>query len=418
MAFTLRFSKTGVTWGSEQRSATPESGFKSPLDWLQRLMGYDSGTGISVNEVTALKLSFVYGAVRNLAEDVAKLPMHLIVEKGNNRTRTYNHPAAYLVNMAPNELMNPFEFKEALVACAALWGNGYAVINRNAFDEPESADIYHPSLVSPQKVNNRMYYVVSGLGTIAADDMIHIKGMSFNGEVGISVIRHAAESMGVSLAAQRFGAKFFSNGANLQGYYSSPQSLSQTAYDRIKKNLVEDKKGVENSHSTPILEEGLTYNKIGIPPEDAQFIETREFGGEDVCRWFRMPPHKLQHLARATHNNVEHMAIEYVTDTLQPWYTKIEQEFNRKLLTTAEQRNSYFKVNVNALLRGDTRARAEMYRAMWGIGALSANDARELEDMNQVAGGDETYVPLNSVPASISKQYHLSRFERRTDEQE
>lgn len=412
MGFIVRFSKSGIQWGSEQRSSLPTSGVSNLADWLTQLLGGRSSAGINVTEQKALQLSAVFACVRAIAEDVAKLPMHLIEEKDGRRTRLYNARASYLVNQAPNELMNPMEFKQALIAFAALWGNGYAVITRDEFGAPDTLDIYHARDVSVQKVNRRLYYVVAGLGTISSDDMIHIKGMSFTGEMGTSVVRHAAESMGVSLAAQEFGARFFGNGANLQGVYTVPNALSPQAYDRLRNDLVEKKRGIKNSHDTPILEEGMKYERIGVPPNEAQFIETREIGIEEICRWFRVPPHKIAHLTRATHNNVEHMSIEYVIDTLMPWITKLEEEFNRKLLTEAEKQTRYFKVNVNALLRGDTRARAEMYKALFGMGALRSNDAREFEDMDPLDGGDEAYVPLNMIPASAAKDYHLSKIRK------
>lgn len=412
MAFVVRFSKQGIQWGGEQRSKLPESGFANLADWLSTLIGGKSAAGVTVNEQKALQLSAVFACVRALAEDVAKLPMHLIEEKDGRRNRVYNHPASYLVNQAPNEIMNPMEFKQALIAFAALWGNSYGVITKDEMEVPVSLDIYHPRDVAPQKVNRKMYYVVAGLGTLSADQVIHIKGMSFTGDVGVSVVRYAAESMGVSIAAQTFGAAFFGNGANLQGVFTSPNGLSQKAYDRLKQDLVEKKRGPKSAHDTQILEEGLKYERIGVPPNEAQFIETRELGIEEICRWFRVPPHKIAHLTRATHNNVEHMSIEYVTDSLMPWITKLEEEFNRKLLTEAEKRTRYFKINVNALLRGDTRARAEMYKAMWGIGSLTGNDVREFEDMNPLEGASEAYVPLNMIPASESKAYHNSKIRK------
>jgi HK97 family phage portal protein len=383
------------------------------LEWFGSLIGSDSGTGITVNQATALKLSAVFGSVRNLAEDIAKLPIHLMEEKDGKRLKV-NTNASYLVNMAPNEIMNPFDMKQALIACAAMWGNGYAHIRRDALGQPEGLDFYHPTTVNPQKVNRRIYYLIPGVGTVSADDVIHIKGMNFNGVKGMSIVAYAAESMGVSLAAQRFGAKFFGNGANMQGFFSSPNSLSQTAYDRLKESLIKKNEGLEKSHKTQLLEEGITYNRIGIPPNDAQFLQTREFGIDEICRWFRMPPHKLMHMGRATHANVEHMAMEYVTDTLMPWITRLEEEFNKKLLTEEQKKTQYFKVNVNALLRGDSAARAEMYKSLWGIAAINANEIRELEEMNsQGAQGDKYYVPLNSIPADQAGNYHASKTQTR-----
>jgi len=417
MAFAVSFSKNGIQFRSGGLAGdTPVSGFGNIADWVKSIFGSDSGTGMPVNNITALKLSAVFGSVRNVAEDIAKLPIHLIEEKDGRRVKI-NTDASYLVNMAPNEIMNPFDFKQAMIACAMLWGNGYGIIKRDGFGDPVAIDLYHPTDVNPQKVNQTVYYVVNDLGTVSADDVIHIKGLSFNGVQGISVVRHAAESMGVALAAQRFGAKFFGNGANLQGVFTTPNSLTQTAYSRLKNDLVDKKKGIENSNSTQVLEEGLRYERIGIPPNEAQFIETRELGIEEICRWFRMPPHKLMHMNRATHANVEHMAMEYVTDTLLPWITRLEEEFNRKLLTEEQKRTQYFKVNVNALLRGDTQARAELYKALWGIGSISANEIREHEDMNpQGTQGDRYYVPLNFISAASSENYHASKQQRHEQE--
>lgn len=415
MGFLIKFSRKGIEWGSEQRSSGAMSGFRSPAEWFSALIGNKSSAGINVTQHTSLSLSAVYRAVSNLADDIAKLPIHLYQNVNGRRERVTNNRSLYLLNQAPNEMMNPYELKAALIACAALWGNGYGIINRDEDYRADSIDIYHPSEVTVQKVGRQLFYFVSGLGTFSADDVIHIKGLSFNGQVGISVVRYAAESMGVSLAAQKFGGSFFGNGANLGMVFTAPNAVSDKAYARLQDSIKKNKSGLDNANKAEILEEGMTVQRIGVPPNEAQFLETREFGIEEIARWFRMPPHMLQHMTRATHSNVEQMNMEYVTYTLMTWVRKMEEEFDRKLLTTAEQNSGYyFNINVTALLRGDMKARSEYYKALFGI-VYTSNEIRQLEEMAPLDGGDMLMVPLNYIPADKAADYHTAKTSFRDD---
>jgi len=220
--------------------------------------------------------------------------------------------------------------------------------------------------------------------------------------LGYSVLRAAAESLGLALAAQTFGATFFGNGTALSGVVEHPARLKDAeALKRFRQSWQEIYAGPDNAHKIAILEEGAKYAKIGVPPEEAQFIETRYFQTEEITRWFRMPPHKIQHLLRSTDNNIEHQDIEYTTDALMSWYVRWEQEVHWKLLGGADELLAEHVVN--ALMRGDMAARSAYYSKQWGIGALSQNDIRELDNMNPIGpDGDVYYVPVNMQPTEVA----------------
>jgi len=248
-----------------------------------------------------------------------------------------------------------------------------------------------------------VYKVQNGNGpdrTIQAADMIHIPGLGFDGLCGYSVIQQARETIGLALATEAFGAKFFGNGSVSTMIASHPTKLSKQAYDNLKQSLREQTTGA-NSHGMLLLEEGIKVEKTSIPPDDAQFLETRRFQDIEVCRWFNLPPHKLSELERATFSNIEHQAIEFVTDCLRPWLITWEQELNRKLIRPLERTIQFTEHNVDALLRGDTTSRYAAYAVGRQWGWLSADDVRERENLNPLPNNDgQIYlVPTNMAPA-------------------
>lgn len=359
-------------------------------------------SGVAVNEQSALTFSAVYGCVRVLSETVAQLPWNAYEQTGNLRQRRADHPVDRLLHRSPNPEMTAFVFRETLQAHVCTWGNGYAEIERSLAGTPLALWPIAPHLVTPKRDSRRqvIYEVASESGersrTLPAADVYHVKGLGFDGLVGYSPVRLAMQSIGLGLAAEQFGSAFFGNGANMGGILEHAAELS----DKGRKNLkssVDEFRGAKNSHKFLLLEYGTQWKPITVPPEEAQFLETRKFQVTDVCRWFRVPPHKLADLERATFSNIEQQSIDFVTDSIVPWLVRWEQEADGKLFSDSEV--AYFtKLVVQGLLRGDSKQRGEYYKIMRDLGVLSINDIRELEDLNPLGPvGDLRLVPMNMV---------------------
>lgn len=362
--------------------------------------GMRTNSGVYVNEESSLGISTVWAAVRLLSGSSSTLPLK-VYRENNDDTREIakDHPVYKLIVKRPNGMMNSGIWREFMMASTLLWGNGYSRIVRDSRFVPIELIPYHPSDVQPFAYKNQKYFrVLSEQKTYYDYEFIHFIGYSQDGIVGKSPIRIHMENLGLTMAAQQFGALFFGNGTNMGGYYEHPGRLSDEAYNRLKENLRSTNAGMVNAHSTPILEEGLKFSKIGIPPEEAQFIETRKFQKSDIAAIFNVPPHLVGDLSNSTNNNIEQQSLEYVIYSLMPWLNRIENELNIKLFREDEQDRFYVKHNVNAILRGDMTARAQFYTQMISIGAYSQNDVRKLEDENPIEFGDTYYRQSNLIP--------------------
>jgi HK97 family phage portal protein len=304
--------------------------------------------------------------------------------------------------------MTAFAFWQSLMSIALLYGNAYARIIRGTGSRPASLQLYPAGSVSLHTYKNDLYATTPD-GVLPYYELFHLRGLG-HGVEGKSPIRQAAENMGISLNAQTFANKFFENGANVGGVLKHPAKLSDTAFNHLRDSWAERHSGVNNAHKPAILEEGMDYARIGIPPNEAQMLETRLFGITDICRIYGVPPHKIAELSKATFSNIEQQNIEFLTDSLLPWLIRIEQECNRKLFRAAEKGRFYCKFNVNALMRGDSAARATFYKELFSIGVFSQNDIRELEEQNPIEGGDRYYVqgnnmvPIDKIDALLAAQ--------------
>ncbi len=392
--------------GLEIRRAT--SGLADPIQQLVDIMaGGRTNAGIIVNEQSAMRMSAVWACTKVLSESIGMLPLILYRRDGDKKSRAADHPLYSILHDQPNPEMTAYTFKQSMMVHLCLRGNAYAEIERDRLGRvialwPIAQDQF--SVTPKRDDKGRIYYQVWSRKAgseykIPADKMLHIMGLGYNGLVGLSPIGQARQSIGLGLAAEEFGARFFGNGANLSGVLQHPEKISSEAAERLRKSWNELYSGLSNSSKTAILEEGMTYNRIGIPPEDAQFMETRKFQTIDIARIFRVPPHKIMELERATWANIEHLSIEFVTDSLGPWLENWEQTISWKLLDPKERQEYFAEYLVNALLRGDTTARYSSYAVGRQNGWLSANDIRKLENMDPIDGGDVYLVPLNMVPA-------------------
>lgn len=360
--------------------------------------------GEIVNHETALTYSAVWRAVNLISESIACLPWTVrerLQENGRTRNEPlYRHPAFNLLDIAPNDETDAFQWRQAIIAHGLTWGNGYAEITRDLSRRPAELWLIEPDRVrlDRDQAGRIIYEVSNGAGAnsiIPAADMFHLKGPGFDGLVGYSVISYAARSIGLGMATEQFGADFFSNGANPSMILQHPGKLGDEAIKHLKDSVKSAVSG-RNKLSPFVLEEGMSVEKWTIPPEDAQFLETRKFNIGEVARWFGVPLHKLHEMEKATFNNIEQQNIEFVTGSLLTWIKRLESEADIKLISRQSRGRVYTKINMNALLRGDTGARGEWYKSMREMGVFSANDILELEDRNPIGPeGDKRLVQLN-----------------------
>ena len=356
----------------------------------------DSLTGLTVTQDTALNVSAVWACNKVISEDLASLPLHVYERTDKGSIKAVNHPIYQLLHDAPNEFMTPVVFHELMQTYANLWGNAYAYIERDNQYRPIGLEVFHPKDVSPVK-KTKLWYKVNGFkNMIKADDMIHILAIPVaNDFKGISPIIAAKEVIGGGLALQEFANRFFGSGANMSGTLSTDQKLSPEAITRLKDGFDSRYSGIDHSHKVAVLEQGLKFQRIGIEPEAAQFLESRRFSVEEIARWFRIPPHMIADLSKSSFSNIEQQSMNYVIYTLRSWLVRWEQEYNRKLFTTEERKKYYVQFNIDGLLRGDAASRAALYQSLYNISAISPNEIRAKENMNPYDGGDGYFTQLN-----------------------
>ncbi|HMR01754.1 MAG TPA: phage portal protein [Candidatus Competibacter phosphatis] len=363
--------------------------------------------GPAVTEESALTFSAVYACVRILSESVAMLPLFTYRRLANGGKEKATDTAIYnLLHRTPNPEMTSFEFRETLIAHVATWGNGYAEIEWSNSGQPLALWPLNPARMQvSRRAGNLVYLYELPNGqavTLPAYRVHHLRGLSGNGVVGYSPIRLAMQSIGVGLALEEYGARFFGNGARPGGVLKHPGVLSDGAYKRLKDSWAAESEGLSNAHRLKILEEGLDYQSIGIPPEEAQFLESKKFQVNEIARWFRIPPHMLADLERATFSNIEEQGLEFVIYTLGPWLTRHEQAIERDLLTEAERQTLFVEYLVNGLLRGNISSRFQAYQLALQGGWMNPNEVRTLENMNPYEGGDTYLMPLNMAPAGTT----------------
>jgi len=398
-----------MTESDESRAiAAPAGTPSSPSPWL---MGFSSpsSSGEVVTENTALSISAVFGGVRAIAEDVAKLPApayRRLTPRGKERMA--DHIVHRLLNAEANGEMIAFNFRQAMTACAMLYGNAYAEIEWANNGRPLALWPIEPWRVRVIRDARKrlMYEIDGGAVLLQSEDVLHITGFSLNGVVGEMLSRVGRDGLGLTIAAQKFAGSFFGNGARLSGIIQYPGTLSEQAATNLKTSFQKAHSGAGNAFGVAVLEEGSTWHQTSAEPNEAQMIETRQFQVEDVCRWLRVPPHKIQHLLRSTYSNIEHQSIEYVQDTMLPWCIRWEQEIKRKLIS---DRDVFVEHLFEGMLRGDIASRYSAYATARNNGWMNADEIRERENMNPLPDGQgEIYlVPLNMAPAKAMQDPSL-----------
>lgn len=373
--------------------------------------GNKAASGVSVNEKTALTSTAVFSAVDILSRTLASLPLPVYRRlQGGGKEKATDHPLYEILHDLSNPEMTSFEFRQALMGHLALWGNAYAEIERNNAGQIIALWPLRPDRMTVKRDSKGLLYIYQmpdgGQVGLRQSNIMHIRGLSSDGIIGYSPIRMAREAIGLALATEEFGARFFGNGSNPGGVLQHPGKLSEEAARRLKKSWEEMHQGLSQSHRVAILEEGMTWQQVGIPPEDAQFLETRKFQVTEIARIFHVPPHMLGDLERSTFSNIEHQGIEFVVHTMRPWLVCWEQAIKRDLFMPAERQIYFAEFLVDGLLRGDIQSRYQAYAIGRQNGWLSADDIRELENMNPLPDGQgKVYlVPLNMVPANTVMQ--------------
>ena len=348
-----------------------------------------------ITQESSLALTAVWACVRILSETVGTLPIHLYRRTDTGRERQYGHACGRILH-TPNSFSTRFDLMHFLMTSCTLWGNGYARIYRDKMYRPLRLKYYHPAKVEPVLTDNEeLFYRLDSGELLPYSDMIHLKGLSTNGYKGKSPITVHRDNLALSVSAQTYGEMFFNQGGNMSGVFKYPSTLKPEAYERLKKDLLAQSIGLHKAHLPLLLEGGMTYERISIPPEDAQFIATRKFQKTEIAPIYGVPPHMIADLERSTNNNIEHQAMEFVRYCLMPYLVRLEEEFNHKLLREDEFDEYYYLFSLNGLLRGDAKTRSEFYKNMNFVGAMSANEIRNLEDMNSYEGGDEYFVQMN-----------------------
>lgn len=367
--------------------------------------GYNSYTGKIVSGDLALNISAVWNAVLIISQTVASLPLFVYRRNNRGREKDLNHPLYRILHDEANEEMTAFTFREVLTQHILLWGNGYAEIVRNHAGDVVALWPLNPERTHPKRDDSgKLIYVhrdTSGREYILpAERVFHIPGLSFDGRVGYSVISRARETFGLASATEEFGARLFGQGAISSGVLKHPGRIGDLdAIENLRKQWTDTYSGLGNAHKPIILEEGMEYTPLTIPPEDAQFLGTRKFQITEIARWFNIPPHKIKDLERATFSNIEEQQIEFVMDCIRPWLVRWEQHIKWKLLSKPERRIYFVEHVIDGLLRGNIEARYKAYDIARRNGVLSANEWRALENMNPIEGkeGDVYWMPVNMI---------------------
>ncbi|WP_409336315.1 phage portal protein [Eubacterium sp. F2] len=389
-------------------------------------------SGKAVTERSAMQMTAVYSCVRILSEAVAGLPLHLYrYTDSGSKEKAVDHPLYTILHDEPNPEMTSFVFRETLMTHLLLWGNAYAQIIRNGkgevialyplmpnkmtVDRDQSGQLYYEYQTSQEEAHT----MKGSLVRLSPRDVLHIPGLGFDGLVGYSPIAMAKNAIGLAIATEEYGSKFFANGATPGGILEHPGVVKDP--ERVRQSWNSAFGGSSNSNKVAVLEEGMKYTPISISPEQAQFLETRKFQIDEIARIFRIPPHMIGDLEKSSFSNIEQQSLEFVKYTLDPWVCRWEQSMKRALLRPEEKKDYFFKFNVDGLLRGDYQSRMNGYAVGRQNGWMSANDIRELENLDRIPeeeGGDLYLINGNMTKLKDAGIFAASAQSQNTEEQE
>lgn len=390
---------------SVQGSAHP----RDPViaDWYAS--GSGTASGISITPDNARRLGAVYACVRLLAETIAALPLSIYKLKTGGKEKDTEHPLFEVLRWKPNRRQTSFEWREMMMGHLALRGDAYSqiILAPNGYDAAELVPLHPDRVTEFEAPDGRLAFSYSMPGErpriLLDDEVLRFPGWHDSLSAGLSRSDGPAqlhrETLGLAGALQSYSARFFGNGAQPLGVLKMPSVLGPDASKKLREDWERRHQGSGNSNRLAILDGGMDWQTIGVNNEQAQFIESRKLSVIDICRIWKIPPHKIGSMDAATFSNIEHQAIEFVTDTLLPIVVRMEQRMNLSLLTPEGRRTHYIGYDLKGLLRGDSTTRANFYRSMFQMGTMSQNDIRRLEEMDEITGGDVYFLPLNMAPS-------------------
>lgn len=383
----------------ERAQVFTSNSLTSPFD----VGGIDAG--VAVNGDTALGCSTIWAAMRIISESAASLPLKVYEYAADGGRKVASaHPLYTLLHDEPCPGISSMNWREALVACASFRGRAYAEIERRTVDGAPvalwllSPDSVEPFYAADEKLAYKLTLRSGKKEIIAGADMIHLRGPSTDGINGFDLLDFARQDIGLTIAAEKYGRTFFGNGARPGGVLEHPAVLKDEARKRLREDWSKVHQGPDRAHRLAILEEGMKYASIGVSPEEAQFLQTREFQVSQVARWFNIPASKLRDKSGQSYSSLEAENLAFYTETLRPWLIRLEQELTLKLLSPADRERYYFEHSADAILRADTKTRFEIYALAKNWGLLTTNEIREKENMPRVEGGDVLLQPLNMQP--------------------
>lgn len=353
-------------------------------------------SGVNVTEQSAMAISAVYACVYKIASTISSLGLEIYVRDGRNVEVANQHPSYRLITSEPNENQNAYDFWETVMASALMYGCGYAIIERNARGYAERLVPVSYYDVDAKDVDGERVFVIRDYGVVSQENMLEISNMQ-----RMSPIRLHRENMGLAKAAQDFGSEYFGQKGQMTGVLASDQPLRKEQMDVIQNSWNQSAMNA----GTKLLPFGFKYQRITITPDEAQFIETRKFQAEEICRIYSVPPSLVQLPSQTTFNNVEQQNLQFARHTISPWAKRIEQEIDRKLIQSFERPDVYSQFNMNDLYRGDLSARTNFYQQMLQTGVMSINEVRAKENMNPVDGGDQHMIQVNQLALDRLGQY-------------
>jgi HK97 family phage portal protein len=370
-----------------EKRADDTTDLRNPRQWFLNAFGGPTSSGQSVTQESSLTYTAVLAAVSIRSSLLASFPKQVFEIQGNQKNEI-NDDLKKVLAYRPNPWMNAYTYWELTNMHLDLWGNAYSIITRKRDKTVKALSPVHPSFVEPKIQNGRLVYVISGAGegidgTYQIDKILHFKDITTDGIKGKSRITLAREAIGLGLGAEEFGAEFFGKGGHSSAVLETDGNLDDAAFKRFQESWSQNE-----NHGTPLLEYGIKYKSITVPPDDAQFLATREFQVQDIARVFGVPPNLLADLSHATFSNIEHQDIQFVKYSLRPMVERYEHEIEWKLIDDSDIGKKEVRFNLNSMLRGDMKSRSEFYASAITNTWMSPNEVRKLEDMNPYEGGD------------------------------
>ena len=372
---------------------------KDKRDFISEMTALSRGanSGVSVTKSSALTFTAVWSAVRLLSESISILPVNIYQrEKNGDKSLALNNPSYYLLHNEPNNYMSAVAFFEKIMMDLCLSGNSYVHIVRSPGGLVQSLIPLNSQDIKV-KINDEQVFYHNKKSDLVLDEynVLHFKGVSQDGIMGLSPITQNANAVGWGMALEEYGSKYFTNSAKLSGVLETDRALSEEAISRLRTSFSNTYNQLQNAQSTAILEEGLSFKPITISPEQSQFLASRIFSITEIARMFNIPTFMLQEHSKSSFNNIESLSQSYVTYTLMPYIRRMESEMNRKLFKTNEKGKLFVEWNVNGLLRGDVKSRNDAYKTGINNGYMTINEVRRKENMNSIPDGDSHYMPLN-----------------------